>query len=1399
MYRTGTLRPGIAAVAAVALAGLAGMSSPSPALAAPGASSSAPTAGSDPDAEPRTHPIQPVCALPSPGTAEAQCASVIRTDVQGPTGVLPAGQSPTGFGPADLQDAYNLPSTTAGTGAGETVAIVDAYDNPSAEDDLGLYRTQFGLPACTTANGCFRKVDQRGGTNYPVTDTGWGEEIALDVDMVSAACPQCDILLVEADDNSFASLFAAVAEAVALGAKFVSNSYHGPEFSDDPTTDEQTFNHPGVAITVAAGDNGYGPTYPAASRYVTAVGGTSLTKDSSTRGWSEKAWSGTGSGCSQFDSKPPFQHDTGCSMRTVADVSAVADPQTGVATYDTFGEPGWMVSGGTSVATPIIASTYALAGVPGSNDQPNSYPYDAPAGSLNDVTSGDNGACGSYLCTARTGYDGPTGLGTPNGLKAFEPNGSHGLISGTVTSGTDGHPLAGAHVTAGPASAITDAQGRYVMSLPSGSYAVTVTSVFGYADASATGVTVTDGGNTVQNFAMVAEPTVTVSGTVTDGSGHGWPLYAQVQAVGTPAPPAFTDPFTGVYHLTLPANASYTLRTTAQSSGYQLVNIPVSLGSGQATQNVAVPVDPGACVAPGYTYRYDGLANEPFNSSTGPPPGWTVTDATGNGGWVFNDPHSPPRTNLTGGGGNFAILDSDFLGQGNHEDTSLITPPIDLTGVSAPVVSFDTDLLTSVLTVADVDVSTDGGTTWTNVWHHTTDSVRNTPPQTVPIPTASGQSNVRVRFHYQDTWGFWWEVDNVYVGQRACAPIPGGLVAGQVTDANTNATVNDATVTSADVPAETTTSTATPDDENLADGFYSLFSSVTGQHSFTASKQHYQDRTAPVSVTADAVIRADLALPAGHVVVAPGQIRGTQTLGTTGSQPVTFSNDGTAPIRVTLAEGGGSAPLAPEGAPLQQIAGTFSPLFTGTDPGGTPAPAITAPHTAPWVALADFPTSVRDSAVAVADNGKVYSFGGRQENNSPAHSAVYDPTTQIWAPIPEMTTPRDAASVAYVGGRFYLIGGWDATTGALVASTEIFDPATNTWSTGAANPRPHAAAAVTVLHGRIYVVGGCNVSSASCGSLDVMVYNPATNTWAQAQRYPQATSWAGCGTINSLIYCAGGISGDTSTRSAFSYDPATNTWRQIPDLPIDLWGMATAAANGTLVMSGGITNGTTTVTNQGFAFDPRTEVWQNIPNAENAVYRAGAACGLVTIGGATDSALDAVDFSKELPGLNQCDGTPDVSWLSENNTGFTLQPGQNITVTATLDANGPTLNVPADYTAQMALETDSPYQVSPIGVTMTVTAPDSWAQTVGTVVGTDCSGKLVPVNGATVQVVLTNSTFTLRSDSEHTFNIWLAAPGGPLTLKETMPGWQPTTIQTTISPGDQLISILATSPNPVCP
>jgi len=357
----------------------------------------------------------PVCGAVPVGYARCHAILVLR-----PTGKPGGGGTIGGYYPTDLQTAYHLPSSTAGSG--QTVAIVDAYDDPTAEADLGVYRTHFGLAPCTTANGCFRKVTQTGGTSsYPTANSGWGQEISLDLDMVSAICPNCHILLVEANSASTADLAASVDTAAQLGATAISNSYGGSESAGETAYDIH-YNHPGIAITASSGDSGYGPQYPAASPYVTAVGGTTLTRDGSARGFSETVWSGAGSGCSAYEPKPSWQTDAGCARRTIADVSAEADPTPGVAVYDSYaskGQSGWLAFGGTSVASPLIASVYALAGN-AANVAYGSASYTSPAGSLFDVTVGSNGACGAaYLCTGAAGYDGPTGNGTPNGTASF--------------------------------------------------------------------------------------------------------------------------------------------------------------------------------------------------------------------------------------------------------------------------------------------------------------------------------------------------------------------------------------------------------------------------------------------------------------------------------------------------------------------------------------------------------------------------------------------------------------------------------------------------------------------------------------------------------------------------------------------------------------------------------------------------------------------------------------------------------------------------------------------------------------------------------------------------------------------------------------------------------------------
>ncbi|MDX2968520.1 S53 family peptidase [Kribbella solani] len=348
----------------------------------------------------------------------AVCNAIKLVDANG---VAPASAAPpsTGLTPTGLRDAYKLNGLSAG---GRTVAIVDAYGYPNLERDLGVYRSQFGLSACTTANGCLRVIDQNGGTALPKFNVGWAGEQALDVDAVSAAAPDAKIIVVQAKSAGFADLGAAVVTASKqAGVVAISNSYGGSDAAD--STYGSYYNHPGIAVTASTGDNGYqGGSYPASSSYTTAVGGTSLVAASNSRGWSETVWSGAGSGCSTYNTalSAAASFGTGCSKRAMADVSAAADPaKGGMAIYYPTSRTAstWAQFGGTSEAAPIIASVYALSG--NTAGYANALPYAHP-GSLFDVTSGSNGSCPTtQWCNARAGWDGPTGLGTPNGTGAF--------------------------------------------------------------------------------------------------------------------------------------------------------------------------------------------------------------------------------------------------------------------------------------------------------------------------------------------------------------------------------------------------------------------------------------------------------------------------------------------------------------------------------------------------------------------------------------------------------------------------------------------------------------------------------------------------------------------------------------------------------------------------------------------------------------------------------------------------------------------------------------------------------------------------------------------------------------------------------------------------------------------
>jgi subtilase family serine protease len=392
-----------------------------------------------------------LCDLPQKGTAG--CHAHFTTDDAGKP-LVGSAPSQGSYGPSEFHLGYNLPCTPGGLPqaicsqpapqnfSNQTIAIVDAYQAPTIENDLAVYSQYYGLPSCTRSNGCLRIVNQNGATSpLPGVNSGWALEASLDVEVAHAICQTCKILLVETNSNSIVDLGIGVNKAAALGATSISNSYGASEalIGSSETSFDTYYNHPGIAVTASSGDSGYGAEFPAASPNVVAVGGTTLKLFTDDSYATETVWSYTGSGCSAFESANPWQTNlpTPCGInRAITDVSADADPSTGAAVYDSTlysGKRGWWQLGGTSLASPIIAATYALAGGVPANTNAASLPYAYfSAANSHDITSGSNGSCSiSIMCNAGVGYDGPTGLGTPYGISGF--TNSTANISGTPT------------------------------------------------------------------------------------------------------------------------------------------------------------------------------------------------------------------------------------------------------------------------------------------------------------------------------------------------------------------------------------------------------------------------------------------------------------------------------------------------------------------------------------------------------------------------------------------------------------------------------------------------------------------------------------------------------------------------------------------------------------------------------------------------------------------------------------------------------------------------------------------------------------------------------------------------------------------------------------------------------
>ncbi|GAA2366013.1 hypothetical protein Cme02nite_30710 [Catellatospora methionotrophica] len=969
------------------------------------------------------------------------------------------------------------------------------------------------------------------------------------------------------------------------------------------------------------------------------------------------------------------------------------------------------------------------------------------------------------------------------------PIGDTGTLAGTVTDATTGSPLAGVTVTITGSvdrEVTTGANGTYSTLLPVGDYQVAFAQ-FGYSGVTRA-ATVADGATTTVDVALSPVPSVNVSGSVTDGSGHGWPLYAKVTVEGQSGVYDHTTPVNGRYTVKVPAGATYNLKVETLYPGYQTVTKQVVVGSGNVTANVAVPVDATKCTtAPGYGYGSDG-EYETFDGTT-VPSGWSVVDNAGKGQvWKFTDDGN--RGNLTGGSGGFAIIDSDDYGLGGAQDSSLISPVVNLTAVTAPVIRFNQDFNQLGSDRADVDLSIDNGATWTNVLRQAAD-FRGPRTTEIAIPQAAGKAQVQVRFHYYDaSYEWWWSVDNVLIGsQVTCAPTDGGLVVGNVRDKNDDSYINGATVTSGSRPAEKAVTTATPDDPELADGFYWLFSSLTGTIPFTASAGNYVSQTKQVGVQPDWATAANFVLAAGRLKVAPTAVSATVQMPTgAATRTFTVTNTGGAPVEVEFGEREGGFELlradgsritkqqilGSAGAPVQRLTAptSFAANAASGKSSDAASPAV-GPQADPWTDIADYPANVMDNRVVVLD-GKVYSIAGGNGTASSAKNYVYDPVAQTWTAIADLPGARNAMSVGVVGGKIIATGGWGAS--GPDAGTWSYDPAANTWTAKAANPAPRAAAGQAVADGKLYAIGGCTTAACTPMSNDVVRYDPATDTWAAVADYPKSVAFASCGGIDGTVYCTGGNDGTAAQKAGYAYDPGADSWTPIADAPVDSWASSFAVASGKLLVVGGSQGGA--ITNAGFAFDPATGSWSNLPNANTARYRGGAACGFYKIGGSSGN-FSAMPDSEVLPGLEGCAAAAaDVSWLTVDKTAVTLAPGAKVVVTVGMSAN---VDQPGTYTASVSIKENTPYTVAPVAVTMNVTPPKTWGKLLGTVTGTSCQGAGAPIAGAVVQVDSWANSWTFATDAQGKYAYWMDKRNNPLTLIVAKDGWKPQTRQTRIN------------------
>lgn len=927
-----------------------------------------------------------------------------------------------------------------------------------------------------------------------------------------------------------------------------------------------------------------------------------------------------------------------------------------------------------------------------------------------------------------------------------------GSLAGSVTS--DGSAVGGVAINADSAdfsrSTTSNAAGEYSFgSLLPGEYTVTAAK-FGYLPSTVT-ITVVEDEVATADFDLELAPAGNVTGVVSDGSGQGYPLYAKVTADGTGVS-TFTDPVSGAYALNLP-EGDYSLTIESVYPGYVIGQADVSTGT---AADVALTVDV-ACTAAGYELDFGNLPGVEGFDGTEAPEGWTVVNnGTAEDGWRFDNPKS--RNNQTGGEGNFATADSDAAGSGHGViDTELISPVYDLTQMSTAGLSFASDFNDLGDSEAAVLISVDGGETWDELWATET-SLRGPRTEEVDLTAYADATAAQFKFWYTDAgrWAWYWQIDDLQLGLPDCVAVDGGLVVGHTVDANTGANLDKVTVTDS-VSGASGVSASTPDDENLADGFYWLFTSELGEHDFTASRTGWVDETTSVDVVGSAVATADFTLGAGRLEVSTTAISTNVTMEGSWTEEVELTNTGSAPLTVEVGETGGGF------TPMSGHESTQVPLTTPADKTAfdadkaVPAGVSTSSDLGPddeWSAVANYPASVFDSASASHD-GYTYVVAGVAGSSLSSAVYAYDHEGDAWARMADLPEALELPTATFIGGLLYVYGG---TTGDTADTLYIYDPATDTWTEGASGPAGRWAAGSATIDGKLYIIGGC-IDGECASSSDVQRYDPASDSWEVLGNYPESTAYIACGGVGSAIVCAGGYGASTSA-STYVYNAGADDWTEVASMPTDVWGAAADTANGLLIVSNGAADGSSVLTNATYAYDVAADSWTELAPSGEARYRTTGACGFLKIGGRADGNIPT-NTVELLAGYDVCAtaGGGDLPWLNTDQTTVTIAPGDTVVLEVTTSgkaADG--VPQPGTYVGGVNLGTDTPYGSVVIDVTMTVAPGANMGRMTGTVTGVNCDGSTVGLAGVQVQVRGPDGTrYDLTTDADGYFSYWFAA------------------------------------------